>query len=221
MVKKSLISRLKRCRFVRPLVCAGLVTLAGIQYSELVDGDPATREDTRANVTESQMTITDIYQNMSPQDAIIYVDSYDKAKDYVLNHLTYTDHIGPQTFEETHLLRGGVCRDASKAVLSLLSDDKNKYSVYLMLFRPNNTKDNGHVVALVYDEDKKLFGSLGINKVDCIEPTSSAKEIYEKIANDPSFVGKYSGDYCNLALSRDATNLTGWVRYNLKTEELE
>ena len=218
MAKKSLISRLN---ILRPLICAGLVTLAGIQDSELVDGHQVSREDTLADVTRSQMTTTDIYQNMSPEDAIKYVDSYDKAKDYVLNHLTYKDHTSQQSFEETHLLGSGVCRDASRAVLSLLSDDTNKYRVYLMLFEPDNTSNGGHVVALVYDEDKSLFGSLGINKIDCIEPTSSVKEVYEKIANSPSFEGQFSEDYCDLALFRDATNMATGVKYNLKTEKVE
>jgi len=204
----------------RPLICGGLFVLAGMQLSDIIQGNHSSRRIAPRCAEVQKIATEDIYRSMSPEEAIKYVDSYGKAKDYVLNHIQYADHKGYQSFEETHRLRKGVCRDATQAVLSLLSDDTNRYDTFFMALNSQSTNDVGHAVALINDRKLCKFGSLGINECDCIEPTcESIQAVYDKI--NQSFSNQFSRDYCKFIAHLDGTNVGCVLKYNLRTKKFE
>lgn len=200
---KSLIDRLRGKAM--PLICAGLFVLSGMKLADYLE--------TPGNTTKQPAKPVDIYQSMSPQEAIAYVDTYDKARDYALNHLEYTDHKGIQSFEETHNSGKGVCRDAAQAVLSLLSDNTNSYDAFWMYLSPKDTNASSHTIALVKDIKTGKFGSIGINDTDCNKTEyRSVKEVYDTV--NQSFSNKFSENSCQIARGSN-TNLTVTLNYDL------
>jgi hypothetical protein len=154
-----------------------------------------------SNTTKQPTKPVDIYQSMTPQEAITNVDTYDKAKDYVLTHIKYEDHEGRRSFEETHSLGKGICLDGAQAAMSLLSDNTNNYFVSLMVLRAKTTNDPDHAVALVFDKEINRFGTAGINKRDCIKPQyRTISEAYNQV--NKNFSNQFVPDSCEFLLSK-------------------
>jgi hypothetical protein len=135
----------------------------------------------------------DPYKDMTPEQAIESVSTFEQAKNYNLRHLAYWEVNKPgANFEQVHKKRFGVCRDGTTAARALLSDDP-KYRVNSMALysRYSHSKLNtgvltyllgNHEVALVLDRETGKYGSLGINRADCIKPTlDSPEQVFDKL----------------------------------------
>ena len=233
MTKESLLNKLKekaedflgpaRYNFGyyvgRPLMIAGLVALAAGLVWNSAASIPRPQRTIKTQPTQ-EVRAVDVYKNMSAEETIKSVDDWDKARDYVLNHLKYAEHKGRQSFEETHSQGKGVCRDAAQASLTLLGDNTNRYSTFFLMLNPKNTNESGHAVALVKDKQTGGLGSLGINQEDCIEPTcTNIPQVYSRI--NAAFSNIFDEGHCSFVAWKNSTNATCSVRYNLNTGKIE
>lgn len=125
----------------------------------------------------------DPYNDMTAEQAVKAVQNYDGAKDYLMRHLCYTNILEPGApFKEVHAKGKGVCRDATTAAIALLRDNYPIYDVLKMRLYSASPTGSNHAVALVEDIRTHKYGSLGINKEDCIPPQfPKTSDVFDKI----------------------------------------
>ncbi|MGV8161794.1 MAG: hypothetical protein ACP5N2_00500 [Candidatus Nanoarchaeia archaeon] len=122
------------------------------------------------------------YKDKTVEQLVKEVDTWKGAKKYILSHLSYKpdERLDGQIqryapLVQTHALGDEDCDGGASAGAALLSDD-DKYACYAMTLISRDkmlgipvSLDN-HCISLVYDKETEKYGSLGINKVDCLPP---------------------------------------------------
>lgn len=125
--------------------------------------------------------IEDKYSNMTLEQAIKNVKTWQDGEDYMLGHLKFnTDEL---TFDTRRIHETGktICFGAAETAMELLKDNKDKYEIESYLFRKSE-REYSHMIAVIKDKTTGKYGSLGINACDCISPRYDTKaQVFKSI----------------------------------------
>ena len=164
---------------------------------------------------DARMLLRDPYKNMTAQEAVISVNGWNGAEDYLIRHMRYdlSKDFKPATkqkrapFGELHELGKGICGDGATVAATLLSND-GSYLVYRMSLESRFKLFPNHEVAVVFDKRTGKYGVLGINAEDDLAPLQNSADSVFRILNARWFWiynGYILSDYDNSTLMKGVT----------------
>ncbi len=177
---------------VSTIVDRGLIGIVGASlYTLLSIGAPS---------EVGRYLTKDSYGNMSSEQLVRKVDSWEGARDYIMQHLKYSFDETNYGFEDVdapfdEINRRGKddCDGGATAGATLLSNDpRYKVSRMILLGRDSDGISgsllarlglrDSHAITIVYDSKTQKYGSLGINAVDNIKPVfDSPESVFRKL----------------------------------------